>query len=471
MTGSTTPPFPSTQSSHRSIRDDQNQPPDPNQQILGVSTKKSSQYVYYRLYTKDGPIKSENPVYSSDREPFIGRTLAKLVAPPHTTASLKRHLCHIEGFSPSLADTAKLFVPLSCLTAKDDSARLSLVASSGPGLSPQEPMALVLGGQERAGAIHQLQSAERDLSEFGKTRYIYYRPYSPEGAIKSNACVDESDIYLGRIDTSSVPPPRTIASLTACIARIEGFVVRDTPLIEEIQIFKDVASEVPMTTDAALSLTEDAYPGNDQDDPVAVVRTPHRLLKPDITLVPGHCDPSWFSIMPTETLRPDKNNGKKFYIVPIHETIRLEAPFRPGGILIFQSASFNMDSCVSRNGEGVWINILDASNNTILHMSIRRGEDTIFFCDCKNNHWGREQRVPLKGLFKEPNPTIVIYDHGDRYQVMVDYVTVTHYEKQIKKDCIAVVYDKDPDQVSPFSNTLAMTAYTSFADVITRVTS
>jgi hypothetical protein len=127
--------------------------------------------VYYRLYGKDGPIKSQHPVYSSDREPFIGRTLAKLVAPPHTAASLKRHLCYIEGFSSSMADTAKLFVPLSCLTAKDDSAWLSLVGSSGPGLSPQEPMALVLGGQERAGAVHQLQLAERDLSEFGGTRY------------------------------------------------------------------------------------------------------------------------------------------------------------------------------------------------------------------------------------------------------------------------------------------------------------
>jgi hypothetical protein len=125
--------------------------------------------VFYRLYTEDGPIRSQHPVYSSD--PFIGRTLARLVAPPHTTASLKRHLCHIEGFSSSMVDTAKLFVPLSCLTAKDDSARLSLLASSGPGLSPQEPMALVLGGQERAGGAHQLQLAERNLSDFGETRY------------------------------------------------------------------------------------------------------------------------------------------------------------------------------------------------------------------------------------------------------------------------------------------------------------
>ena len=162
----------------------------PDLQISGTSTKKISQYgavqpnsfvqnthprfggtVYYRLYTKDGPIKSQHPVYSTDREPFIGRTLAKFVAPPHTTASLKRHLCHIEGFSSSLADTAKLFVPLSCLTAKDDSARLSLVGSSGPGLSPQEPMALVLGGQQRASAVQQLHLAERDLPDCGKPRY------------------------------------------------------------------------------------------------------------------------------------------------------------------------------------------------------------------------------------------------------------------------------------------------------------
>ena len=116
--------------------------------------------VYYRLYTKDGPIKSKHPVYSSD--PFIGRTLARLVAPPHTTAALKKHLCYIEGLS---SNTAKLFVSVSCLTPKDDSARLSLVASSAPGLSPEEPVALVVGGHERAGAAHQLQLAERDLSD------------------------------------------------------------------------------------------------------------------------------------------------------------------------------------------------------------------------------------------------------------------------------------------------------------------
>jgi len=32
-------------------------------------------------------------------------------------------------------------------------------------------MGLVLGGQERAGPVHQLQLAELDPSDFGKTRY------------------------------------------------------------------------------------------------------------------------------------------------------------------------------------------------------------------------------------------------------------------------------------------------------------
>ncbi|EDR07500.1 galectin [Laccaria bicolor S238N-H82] len=170
--------------------------------------------------------------------------------------------------------------------------------------------------------------------------------------------------------------------------------------------------------------------------------------------------------------RHSQNNGKNFYLLPIYETIRLEAPLKAGGVLIFQSSGLNMDSCRSRKGGvRVWINILDASNNYV-HFSIRPNENSILFNHFSNNQWGREERMPMKGLFfKEPNPTIVIYDNGDRYQVMVDYVTVAYFEKRIKEAGVAVSYDMDIDQVSPFSNTLAMTAYTSFADVITRVTS
>ena len=105
-------------------------------------------------------------------------------------------------------------------------------------------------------------------------------------------------------------------------------------------------------------------------------------------------------------------------------------------------------------------------------MNIRPGQGFfVFSARMGNGFWGSVQTVPLKGLFKGPNPTIVLYDHGDRYQVMVDYVTVAYFEKRIKQDGIAVNYDQDPHQASPSSNTLAITAYASFSDVITRVTS
>ena len=125
-----------------------------------------------------------------------------------------------------------------------------------------------------------------------------------------------------------------------------------------------------------------------------------------------------------------------------------------------------MDPCLSRKGGvRVWINILDASNNYV-QFSIRPSEDSILFNHfiASKNQWGREERVPMKGIFKEPNPTIVIYDNGDRYQVMIDYITFAYFEKRIKEDGVAVAYGKDMEQFL-FSKTLVMIAYTSYADV------
>jgi len=53
--------------------------------------------VYYRLYTKDRPIMSNNPIYANN--PFISHTLPKFVTPPCTALSIKKHLCKIEGLS------------------------------------------------------------------------------------------------------------------------------------------------------------------------------------------------------------------------------------------------------------------------------------------------------------------------------------------------------------------------------------
>jgi hypothetical protein len=100
--------------------------------------------VYYRLYAQDGPIKSNNPIYSNN--PFISRIIPRSLPPPRTAASLKRHLCKIEGFSAP--ESCTLYLSLSENVPVDGGTRLSLQGDFGPGLSSSDPVALVVGLQE-----------------------------------------------------------------------------------------------------------------------------------------------------------------------------------------------------------------------------------------------------------------------------------------------------------------------------------
>ena len=100
--------------------------------------------VYYRLYKDYGSILSNNPIYANDLT--ISRTLPKLITPPLTASSVKKHLCKIEGFSGA---TSTLFESLSSQTAVEDTSRLSLRGSTGPGLSADDPIVLVVGAQGR----------------------------------------------------------------------------------------------------------------------------------------------------------------------------------------------------------------------------------------------------------------------------------------------------------------------------------
>ena len=113
--------------------------------LAPVSMALQPHAVYYRLYTKIGAFESIHPLYDNDR--FIGRVPSKSFAPPHTVASIRRSLCKLEGLSEP--DKALVFTPLSSPAPKEDSARFSLYVPSGPGLSEQDPIALVVESEKR----------------------------------------------------------------------------------------------------------------------------------------------------------------------------------------------------------------------------------------------------------------------------------------------------------------------------------
>ena len=73
-------------------------------------------------------------------EPSLGRIRADSVAPPHNPASIKRCISRVER-TPALVH-ADLFADVLCDTPlKED--HISILHTDGPGLSPNEPMAIV----------------------------------------------------------------------------------------------------------------------------------------------------------------------------------------------------------------------------------------------------------------------------------------------------------------------------------------
>ena len=83
-------------------------------------------------------------------------------------ASVKQSLCKLED----LLEPGKvlIFTPLSSPTPKEDSARLSLFAPSGPGLSEQDPIALVVESEKRS---EEASQSEKLLERSGDTDIHY----------------------------------------------------------------------------------------------------------------------------------------------------------------------------------------------------------------------------------------------------------------------------------------------------------
>lgn len=226
-------------------------------------TTKVTHYLYYRLYTKDGPIASNNPIYAND--PYLSRTLTKFITPPRTALSVKGRICSIENLSRTTE--CSLFESLSGMTPIENTARLSMQGHSGPGLSEHEPVILVTGSQDVERSPPKLEPGTLSDATLREPRYLYYRVYKgTEGAIASKTHFDVDDNTLGRIDVLSIAPPHTVASLKSRIVKTEGTIV-----YRKMQIFKDIDGEELMNDKDHLSLQADTYPGCEEDDPIAIV--------------------------------------------------------------------------------------------------------------------------------------------------------------------------------------------------------
>jgi len=104
----------------------------------GNVTSSEPRYVYYRMYTPEGDMPSKHPIDADD--PSLARLDPTLVAPPHTSESIKRLISRVEE-KPGLV-SGQLFADMWCESPMDGS-HIPILSEDCPGLTPESPMAIV----------------------------------------------------------------------------------------------------------------------------------------------------------------------------------------------------------------------------------------------------------------------------------------------------------------------------------------
>ena len=94
--------------------------------------------MYYQVYANNSDIPSK--VAFNPDEPTLGRIRADSVTPPHSLASIKRRISRVEEI-PALVH-AHMYADISSdIPLKEGP--ISIHGTDGPGLSPNDPMAIV----------------------------------------------------------------------------------------------------------------------------------------------------------------------------------------------------------------------------------------------------------------------------------------------------------------------------------------
>ena len=102
--------------------------------------------VYYRLYDEGGEISSKTSF--DDTDSSLGRLDTLCISPPHTALSLKQCIMEAEGVSPDRV--CNLFEDEGGESTMKDGDTVALFSDNYPGVSKEEPLAIVYGLQRDA---------------------------------------------------------------------------------------------------------------------------------------------------------------------------------------------------------------------------------------------------------------------------------------------------------------------------------
>jgi len=105
-----------------------------------ANPKIDPQYLYYRLFTNDIGITSNQPAFVNN--PYLGRVRRNSIAPPQEVLQFKRRLCNVEGITHFASST--LYPSASNQSPMDDGDRVP----DALGSTMDNPMELVVEKSE-----------------------------------------------------------------------------------------------------------------------------------------------------------------------------------------------------------------------------------------------------------------------------------------------------------------------------------
>ena len=245
--------------------------------------------VYYRIYAEDGVIPSKTPIAPGD--PFLGRIKVGSVPPPRTAQTVKRSISKVENIKDRESTT--LFLTPYSQSPMDDAEKVTILNGTGPGSTPQEPLALVakMSDSERRALESEgrdglaIQSSSEADTAHPEIRYctsnqhsptfhfitsrllreVYYLLYADDNEMPSKVSIDPEQASLGRIRADSVAPPQSLTSIKRCISRVEGI-----SALVSANLFADTSCDSPLKEDHISTLRTDG-PGLSQNEPMAIV--------------------------------------------------------------------------------------------------------------------------------------------------------------------------------------------------------
>ncbi|CAA7264390.1 unnamed protein product [Cyclocybe aegerita] len=153
------------------------------------------------------------------------------------------------------------------------------------------------------------------------------------------------------------------------------------------------------------------------------------------------------------------------YSISAGSSVDLAASATTGDIVTFISSALNLNvSAGSPNNSS--LNLLAENGAYLLHIAFRLGENVIVFNSRQPDApWLVEQRVSnvanqFTGL--DGKAMVTVFDHGDKYQVVINETTVIQYVKQITSPTKTLSY-QGGEGTSIFSPEIEAVTYTSLA--------